>query len=78
MNETMKEIDILKKEIEEMSVFAPGGQASVPWPIGSPPQYKSKNRYHTIHWDYFTEKESYFKDEWSVATPHTGKFIISF
>ncbi|XP_064647695.1 chondroitin sulfate glucuronyltransferase-like [Lineus longissimus] len=72
VNETLKEIEILKKEIEETSVFAPDGKASVPWPIGSAPQYKSKNRHHTIRWDYFTESEAYFKDEWSVATPHAG------
>lgn len=72
LNMTRQEIEKMKENIIYMSQFAPGGRESISWPIGVPEQYKPKNRFDVIRWDYFTETQIYFQDDFTNVKPLKG------
>ncbi|BFY97631.1 hypothetical protein BsWGS_00671 [Bradybaena similaris] len=72
LNSTRHQIQEMKDNILFMSQFAPGGQDSVTWPIGIPEPYRPKNRFDVIRWDYFTETQIFFQDDFTNVRELTG------
>ncbi|KAK3109040.1 hypothetical protein FSP39_021723 [Pinctada imbricata] len=65
LNLTRQEIDKAKESIINLSQYTAEGKDSLIWPVGSQEEARPKTRFDIIRWDYFTDTDIYFDDDFT-------------
>ena len=72
VNRSYAEIARLQRDIQVTSQYAPGGKASITWPIGRQPPFKAQSRFDVFGWEYFTMTHIYAITDIESKVPLTG------